>query len=469
MFDTKMLKHTIVFLFGLLTVLARGQNNGCATIMSEEQMKELHLFQQKLDHLPSLFKKNPIQYIPIKAHIVGNSKGIGYYSVGSLLRAICDINVDYLPTGFRFYLADSIDYINDDALYQGSSDAIWTYAANYKMAGAVNVFFHGAGAQWCGVYFPGVDVVFIKNSCQGSNATTLTHELGHFLSLPHTFSGWENNTTPGTSNIELLNGNNCRSAGDGFCDTKADYVSMRWSCPLPWTLYDPLGTPFKPDSSIYMNYAMDGCQSRFSNEQMAAMQNNLQGRGYAKTSAELNMLPPPKLISPVHSDSNQNAKSVQLKWNAVPGAFCYYLQVARFGDWDYLNIDKLVFDTTALVELYGNWPYAWRIKTITAANPCSSFGIPDTFITYELADGVNEININEEVNIFPNPVNANETIQLHGSFAGDLFVYNSLGQLIFRTKVSSTGQTGFLIAEPGVYTIQLASGEKSWVRKIFIK
>jgi hypothetical protein len=105
------------------------------------------------------------------------------------LQTLCELNERFLPTGFHFYLADSISYINDDELYMGNSDAIWMRSEDYKLQGAVNVFFHGTGMQWCGVYFGGVDVVFIKNSCQGTNATTLTHELGHFFS-PSSYFSW---------------------------------------------------------------------------------------------------------------------------------------------------------------------------------------------------------------------------------------------------------------------------------------
>ncbi len=467
MFDSSMRKQNILLFFSVLALIVHGHAQNCATQMGAEQLKELRIFQQQLGSGTVNLRKKATVYIPVKIHIVGNSSGIGYYSVSRMLEALCDINHDFIPTGFHFYLADSVDYINDDALYQGSSDAIWNYAENYKMDGVVNIFFHGVGSQWCGVYFPGVDVVFIKNYCQSSNSTTLTHELGHFFSLPHTFYGWENNNTP--VNKENINGSNCRTTGDGFCDTKPDYVSQRWTCPLAWTLTDPNNVPFKPDSSIYMSYSYDACQSRFSEEQMAAMRYNVQQRGISTTTANITALPAPVLISPINGDTNQNASGVRLKWHSVPGAFAYYFQVARFGAWEFLNADRLVFDTTTVVNLYGKWPYAWRVKAITAANTCTSFGVSDTFITYEVPAGYAELRMDDELSVYPNPVYASQTFRIRVPHNAELVVTNALGQLEFKQTINESAQQSFSIEERGMYILNLNIGGKFIRKKLLVQ
>lgn len=43
---------------------------------------------------------------------------------------------------------------------------------------------------------------------------TLPHEMGHFWGLPHTFEV--------SNGLELVDGSNCETAGDGVCDTPAD-------------------------------------------------------------------------------------------------------------------------------------------------------------------------------------------------------------------------------------------------------
>lgn len=51
--------------------------------------------------------------------------------------------------------------------------------------------------------------IYLNKSCMGS----LTHELGHFFGLAHTFEG---------SGEENVDGSNCTTAGDRICDTPAD-------------------------------------------------------------------------------------------------------------------------------------------------------------------------------------------------------------------------------------------------------
>ncbi|MBC7384415.1 MAG: T9SS type A sorting domain-containing protein [Bacteroidia bacterium] len=463
------MKQNILLFFSVLALFCKGQNKPCATQMGSDQIKELRAFQQKLSLGEVSLGKKSIQYVPLKIHILGNNKGIGYYSIHNLMQTLCDVNEDFLSTGFHFYLTGSIDYIDDDDLFNGNSDAIWNRADAYKTTGAVNVFFHGGGSEWCGVYFPGVDVVFIKNACQGANATTLTHELGHFFSLPHTFSGWESNNTP--LSIEKVDGSNCRNSGDGFCDTRADYVSVRWGCPLSYNLVDPNKVSFKPDSSIYMSYSLDACQTRFSNEQMATMRNNLQGRNIAKDNENISTLLSPVLLSPVNGDTNQNASHVVLKWSAVPGAFAYHLQVARFGAFEYLSADKLISDTSATIELYGKWPYTWRVRAFTAANTCTSaFGSASTFTTYESVVGMAEIKLEmDQLNIYPNPLNAGQTFTINAPAKSELMITNTDGRIVLITQVSQLQSTFFSINDAGLYIVSVNNSGSISRKKLLVQ
>jgi hypothetical protein len=461
------MKPFILLFFSLLSLITSAQNNFCETKLTEQQLVNLRNFQQKLELGQVNLQKKAIQYVPLKVHIIGNQKGIGYYQVKQLMQTLCELNERFIPSGFHFYLADSISYINDDELFVGNSEAIWMRSEDYKLQGAVNVFFHGVGTQWCGVYFGGVDVVFIKNSCQGPNGTTLTHELGHFFGLPHTFSGWEGDNTPGS--IEKIDKSNCRNAGDGFCDTKADYVSQRWGCPLSWNLKDPNNVVFKPDSSIYMSYSSDNCQSRFSTEQMLSMQSDLQQRGIAKGIADTRSLPAPNKLLPAPNQTQVNAKNVRLQWNAVEGAFGYHLQIARFGSWEYLNVDQIIHDTTALVQLYGEWPYAWRIKAFTAANTCSSFGTVDTFTTYELPAGMQEISLLSGVHVYPNPVKAGDKILLQSPEDVQIQVFNLTGALVYAQEVSKDFPFQCSLTLPGLYFISVRTNQGFQLKRLLVE
>ena len=97
------------------------------------------------------------------------------------------------------------------------------------------------GATVVGSGQPGSpDIVNCFGNCLYRNNTTVTHELGHYLAMPHTFYGLE-----GSGNLSSTCGatatsgekhprsgiySNCASSGDRFCDTYPDYNSDRWNC-----------------------------------------------------------------------------------------------------------------------------------------------------------------------------------------------------------------------------------------------
>lgn len=467
-----MQKLKFIFLFfSVLPLITPAQELSCYHKFTPSQIQNLKLFQQKLQNNPQLNLQKSTQFVPLKVHIVGNSAGIGYYSISNLMLALCEINERFASVGFHFYLAQTVTYINDDALNRADFDAIYGVAYEAKVPGMVNVYFHNAGSAWCGVYFGDLDIVLVKNSCQMPMATTLAHELGHFFGLPHTFLGWEGGSAPSPSDIERLDGSNCRSAGDGFCDTKADYVSQRWACPLPYTLSDPIGQIFKPDSSLYMNYASDYCHSRFSSEQILAMQNDLLNRRISKTSAFNSVLTPPQKITPLNLDSNVRTKNILFKWNAVPNAFAYHLQIARFGDWNFLNVDRLVNDTFTQVDLFGNWPFAWRVKAISEGNTCSVFGSIDTFFTSTQSTAVSEITEANLPSLFPNPVKNNEVLNLTQLGVGRINLYHAQGKLLHTTQTNASGNVSIEMLgwEQGVYFIEFIGSNRRFIQRFVVQ
>ncbi len=225
-----------------------------------------------------------VVYVPVQFHIVNKSDGTGGETVQDVLDNLCRINNDYAPIGVEFYLSGPIRVINQDLLYNNDqSSAMATYFMGlYRQTGVVNVFVGnrisngslGAGTV-LGYYTSGIDVIYAIRSSVNANATTLTHEMGHFLGLPHTFSGWEGsdyrgvmaNTTGRTptatlagvpiENIPRTGGlDNCQLAADAFCDTDANYLFgfLRTvynggtnGCEFLGTAIDPNGFMFRPD------------------------------------------------------------------------------------------------------------------------------------------------------------------------------------------------------------------------------
>ncbi len=104
-----------------------------------------------------------------------------------------------------------------------------------------------------------------------NNPYALPHELGHFFGLEDTFAG---------DREELVDGSNCKTAGDKICDTPADpykpldpvtgYVR---NCVFIYKEKDKNGDYYLPDVGNIMSYYLD-CQCRFSNEQYLKMAEN---------------------------------------------------------------------------------------------------------------------------------------------------------------------------------------------------
>jgi len=455
----------IIFNLGTLNA----QKQYCVSEFTAEQKLWLSNFQAGLPNGNLVLTKKVVKkYIPLKIHIVGTSEGTGYYKLEHLLEQICKINEDFSPIGFHFYLKGDIDYINDNLLYTGNSDEIWARAGTSKDNSAVNVFFHGSSETWCGVYFGGVDVVFVVNRCATPASSTLSHELGHLFSLPHTFSGWENGSTPSPNYQERVDGLNCRNAGDGFCDTGPDYVANRWGCNYYTQLTDPIGVKFKPDSSLFMNYASDACQNRFSNEQFLAMDANLQNRQISKSTGAPVPISGPVLLYPDVNDTNLNPDKITLSWNSVKDAKAYYVQVARFAYWEVLNFEKITLDTFVDIKLFGSWPFSWHVKSLSEGNTCSDFSNATTFTTKEIASYISELELGNSIKLYPNPVFVGNKISVKSELDGELIISDLFGRIISKHKQNSGISSEIYFEKSGLYFIEFSVEGISVKQKISV-
>ena len=227
-----------------------------------------------------------VVYVPVQFHIVRRDNGTGGEAIRDIFDNLCRLNNDYAPIGVEFYLAGPVRFINQDLLYTNdfSSQMANYFMSLYRINGAVNVFVGDrivsgiSGGNILGYYTPGIDVIYAIRGSINANATTLTHEMGHFLGLPHTFSGWENSfygnvmtNTNGRTPTATLAGrlieniarpndgsgfDNCQLAGDAFCDTDPNYLFGLYGatyndgpnrCNYAATAIDPNGWMFRPD------------------------------------------------------------------------------------------------------------------------------------------------------------------------------------------------------------------------------
>lgn len=117
----------------------------------------------------------------------------------------------------------------------------------------------------------GASLTGSPTSCTGyvpgapyNKGRTLTHELGHFFNLDHTFAGCD--------------GSNCATSGDRVCDTPPSNYE-RYDCnaannpPVPDNNNPPITTCGKLQLTMnYMDYVQDACMYMFTAGQSTRMQ-----------------------------------------------------------------------------------------------------------------------------------------------------------------------------------------------------
>ena len=365
------------------------QSDYCGTVMPDDMktwLKNYKLQNPHIAHKQAL--DTTLYFIPIKAHIVGNDQGGGFYPVSSLLDAMCYLNEQFEQVGFYFYLYGNINYIKNSVLYDHTSN-VGTIVSGHNVNGAVNIYFVNDPNGNCGYFTGWRDFIAIAKKCGGSQNSTVAHEIGHYFSLPHTFSGWENrdaSEAPKASD-ERVNGSNCVTAGDHFCDTPADYLSDRWSCPYNKTKNDYLGTPYNVDGTLFMSYANDACQDKFSAEQIDAM------RSYLTTDSRRTPLlnhPEPvrdvvgasENVFPATGSSGIPNTYVNLKWRKAEAATHYNVVVRYFNGASNI-IDVVTSDTSLLLlnELNPNTYYRWRVRPFNAGHTCAGYTEYSTLLT----------------------------------------------------------------------------------------
>ncbi len=439
-------------LYSLISLSAEAQN-GCGFVPTEE-------FMNRLDELKATtsYKTTGVSdTLPIALHLVANDQGVGRHSMELAMRNICDLNDIYEDVGLYFWVQWPIDYINNSNYYVHSfqDGSIMMYQNN--RSSVLNVYVVSDPSGNCGYYSPSRDAIALAKSCAGIGEMTFAHEMGHLLNLPHTFSGWEHGQTP--SNPELVTrgaGSNCNYRGDHFCDTEADYLSNRWSCPYNGTKLDANGDAYHPDSSLIMNYSSDNCQSRFSSQQKGVMISNKNSRWNSLIHNY------PARVDQFDTAFIQNITDTLynnrlIEWNAVPGATAYYIQLSPSTSTSYVLSDTLVYNTTQLTlpegKLFINRVHHIRIKPVNGSSLCGDFG-GDHVFTYLDKTGPNNWPVGVE--------NAeNSDVQYHLSYDHKVPTLHYKSKLHDHVSITLTDVMGRTLAideqsiSPGASTLAL--------------
>ena len=369
------------FFLLLLGLGLQAQINPCATVMSVEQRDWLRKFKQNPPFDFKVLEGEECFYLPIQFHVLGDDEGDGYFERKNILQLMCDINEKYKATGagMQFFMNNNeLIYHDNEDIYMHEDFTANSFFFQNNVDDVINVYIVADPASACGYYTPGPDNIAVGKSCSGYGSTTLTHELGHYFSLDHPFYNWEffGDNMPNNlkENVARTGPDaNCHEEADMFCDTAPDYIADRWNCPNDTEFTDPLGETFTVDGSIYMSYSNDGCQSRFTPEQIEAMQANVQLVRSNLLDYEqvlvLDDITETQIHYPINGSQVPAGEDVLLQWQAIEGATHYLLTIESVA----FDLEIFVQDNSfKLEDLEENTFIFWSVKPFNDGNFCES-------------------------------------------------------------------------------------------------
>jgi hypothetical protein len=457
-------------------------------------------------------------YVPLTIHLVGSDSGAGFFAMSGLKAAFCKLNEGFLDANIQFFIAGEINYLANSAWYSHETvleGAEMMFTNN--VAGTLNIYFVNDPAGNCGYNLPYAGIA-MRKSCSGPNDNTWAHEIGHALAIPHPFLGWEggisfdgsethNYSNPApetitydytffqdtliedtliidTAYVELIDGSNCQFAADGFCDTAPDYLAQRWFCSANGTSStvqtDPNGETFQSDGSLIMGYSDDGCQNRFTEEQIAAMRADL----YEENPDWISEEEPLEFVASTVTtflSPTEGAEvpfdEVLLAWEPVANASQYILQISPLPTFGIRS--EYVIDETELVltDLVADRTYYWRITPFNDYHFCAPISEVGTFTT----TGVSNLPTVEGLtafHIYPQPAKTGSEITAdlttQTSLNGNLRLYSSLGELLWDLPFDySPGKHSVSIPTTrlaaGLYILAVQTPNGQTVRKLVVE
>lgn len=422
--------------------------------------------------------RNDIKYLPLSIHVIRNNDGTGGIRLWNVYSDACILNDNYRNTGIQFYI-DSVYFKNNTAYYDHDFSGGYTMIVTENIPNTINCYYVGNPAGNCGYFFPGADGIVNNYSCMGAGSRTWAHEMGHFLSLPHTFYGWEGGGVP--TEKENVSGSNCTTTGDFICDTKPDYIASRWTCNangVSATVFtDMEGAQFQVDGSNYMSYSNDGCMSLFTPGQMDNMNANIDMDrvNLPITPSSLPSISDTAiLIQPAPNGVINSAQTsgTYFEWSAVPGATHYLLQVSRWSAYSEYFWDTVVTSTSVHWNriLTTNRKYYWKVKAVNYNDFCGNEA--KSYYNHSSITNVEDISSNDaQINIIPNPTSQSFRIW-SSEIVNHIEIKNSEGKsvaLIKTPELQNSLEVDTRQYAKGFYTVIIFIKGKNYTRKLIVQ
>ena len=267
----------LVLSFFALNVHGQSKKQRCGTTVEPQIMGMQKSRQQSADGACTTINKIDKTF-QISLWIAVNSQGATNISDEDINGALTRLNNDFAPSGMKFQYCKIENMENDrwDSLtvFPTYNEELQMRALHYE-PNTINIYLVdtiGKPEITPGgyAYFPGgPDVIVCVKSSYNEDSPVLSHEMGHFFGLYHTFE-----TEFG---IELVDGSNCETTGDFVCDTRADpdpegNADEDDQCNYIGPLQqDANGDWYLPPTDNIMSYYPSECVCRFTPQQFNRM------------------------------------------------------------------------------------------------------------------------------------------------------------------------------------------------------
>lgn len=512
----------MLFFFSITTAfkLVAQHRGDCGVTYEMEQ--QLPVYSQKdVDlYYEAHPDRNAAINIPVTFHTVANSQGEGRIKRRFILNSLCRMNRDYAPHGIAFYLKEGgFNEVNNTLIFSSpGANNVGSVIQSFKDGAAMDIFITQEASTGnevgedvvLGFYSPSGDYVIIRQQEMRDSSATMSHEVGHYFSLRHPHSGWNDHypfdifgqTVPFTTIpswvtsdgdvipasgalVELMDGSNCEQAGDRLCDTPPDYLLGLTSgyCGENYGVNDPNNEPLESQANLSMGYFGDCPKYVFSPQQVDRMKVNIDspGRNFldnTHTPNETEITGELQITSPSVQETIETYNGVEITWEGVENADNYLIEITNFTDqsdfYEYTTSNEAIYVT----DLEADKVYFVNVKPFNDAYTCyPEVGVP--FFTGTTATSVEDPAFVKDFVVYPNPSSSNQDVLIdmtsQWSGSATLTLTNLSGQVINQQNINVTTGEQRIVAskggnlQAGIYFVKLATAEGNVTRKLIIQ